>query len=176
MTGKRGFTLIELIVAIAISSIIIIPITAMLVALNTSFSNSERLSTAQTYTNMAMDIVKRELSAATSASLSNDLNTTIGKKYLYTSGGIIYLRTVTDTATDERQILRKPDLNNLHMKCNLSFESNGGKAVSVTVTILDKTSEAVIFKLSSNVYMQNTPYGITVAVSPGSVVEYKLPA
>jgi prepilin-type N-terminal cleavage/methylation domain-containing protein len=173
--GKHGFTLIELIVAIAISSIIIIPITTMLVALNTTFSASERLSTAQAYSNMAMVIVTRELSTATSSSLSNVLTSTIGKKYLYTIDGIIYLRTVTDTI-DERQILRKPDLNNLNMKCNLSFESNGGKSVSVTITILDKTSGSIIFKLSSIVFMQNTPYGITVAVSPGSVVEYSVPA
>lgn len=182
---KQGVTLIELIVAIAISSIIIVPITSLLISISTIYKASERLSTAQAYSNLAMDVVKRELSTAISGNVSSDTSDIVlnpqnpkSKKRLYTnSDGVIILNTKTTISNTNIQVLKKPDLDGLNMKCNLTFQTDNNKSVTVNVIILDKATNTVIYKLTSIVFSQNTPNGFAFPPSKfGTVVIYEYPS
>lgn len=178
--NKKGTTLIELIIALAIMTLLFVPIISILISVNKTFYTTGKLSIAQSYTNMAISIIKRELSSANTISLIDSVGTASGKKYLYVSSGIIYIRTIGNNPQD-KDVLRKPDLDGENMSCSLVFTSSGDKAINVAISINDKTTNEVIFKTSTIVYLQNTPYGLLVPPTAGqnivaSVAEYTQPS
>jgi prepilin-type N-terminal cleavage/methylation domain-containing protein len=177
--NKKGTTLIELIIALAIMTLLFAPIISIIITVNRTFYTTGKLSIAQSYTNMAISIIKRELSSANTINLIDSVGTTSEKKYLYVNNGIIYIRTIGNTPQD-KDVLRKPDLDGENMSCSLVFTSSGAKAINVDISINDKTTNDVIFKTSTIVYLQNTPYGLLVPPTAGqdiiaSVAEYTFP-
>lgn len=179
VNNKRGTTLIELIIALAIMTLLFVPLITMLITVNKTFFSTGKLSIAQAYTNFAVSAIKKELSSANTISLIDSVGTANGKKYLFINTGVIYIRTIGNTPQD-KDILRKPDLDGENMSCSLVFTSSGDKAVNISITIKDKTTNDIIFKTSTIVYLQNTPYGLLVPPTAGqnivaSVAEYTVP-
>lgn len=180
LNNKKGTTLIELITALAIMTLLFVPVITIFISINRTFFSTGKLSIAQSYTNLAINAIKRELSSANTISLIDTVGTTARKKYLFVDTGVIYIRTIGANPQD-KDILRKPDLDGENMSCSLIFTSSGDKAINVSISINEKTTNAVVFKTSTIVYLQNTPYGLLVPPTAGqnivaSVAEYTVPS
>lgn len=166
--SKYGFTIIELIVTIAIVSLLIIPIfTIFSVSFNT-FSLSSKKSAAQSLANMALDYIDNEISYAYSASIFGSFTYIEEKKYIYVLDGVIY-NNINDVNTE---VIRKDLLDKENMISAISFSSTGGKIVTVNIFIRDKTTNEAIIDIEKDMFVKNTPIGVTVGFSPGTVIEY----
>ncbi len=168
---KRGFTIAELIVAIAIVAIIGIPIFTVFLTSFNSFNLTSRASTAQSYASIALNYIINEISYAEYTTILTDYSPESGYNYIYVNNGVIYC----DKDSVISEILREDMLDKENMTSAISFSSNGGKIIIVEIFIRDKTTNEAIFEIDKEIFVQNIPPGMTIGFSPGTVVEYTMP-
>lgn len=172
--NKKGVTLIELIIAMALSIMLIIPVMIIFITANTTLFSSGKLSTAQTIANLASDKIKRELSFASNAVITNTITLQSDKYYIFVQGGMLYKKSGS-TNTDE-EIINQSMLNTEGLAIQINFNSPGGKIINAEISILEISTNNIIYKLNKSIFFQNMPDGVTIANSTGSIAEYSKPS
>jgi len=166
---KHGFTLIELIVTIAIMSIIggiVSQLFTSTYKIN-NFVNDN--SDYQTTSQIIMQKIQNELKYANSITIDVNSPTTINadKKYIYVSGG----NPVKNEGSSLSDAVSIASLQT-GLSANLTFKKNSIKSVEITVDLLKNGVK--VYTLDT-VIIANNLITSTVSGSEGQAIEYTLP-
>lgn len=158
---KHGFTLVELLVTLAILSIVLSAAFSMGSFGNKAFKKGESKSEVQSNLRLAADYITKQLRYASNVSLTNDDETTSKietNEYIYIdSSGMLkhYANGVTnDIVKISNGDVAKP----------LTFSTDAG--TNVVNFTLDGSSGKEAYSLSSSVYLLNQNSGISIVSTP----------
>lgn len=165
--AKKGFTLIELIVVIALMSIVGLGIALIFTSANDSVVTLSRQTDINVRTNAVMDIVQTQLKYAKDLKIDNAgaVGADPGKRYLYSKDGKVYLKKGVNPAQD---MFSEAYYEGYYIDITISkMETN---IVSLEVSTAVKNDPSISFSLITDVNVLNTEH---VEGESGNMVSYE---
>lgn len=163
---KKGVTLIELIVALAILGIVIIGVSSFIMFSNKTFNISEKQSDAQFNVRFASESITKELRVADTIEILDNTPAEFesDKKYIYVEGNSIKL-----FMGGYKKIILKGS-SNFTPTLTFKKKSGNGKVLNFTIDGLEENQK---FKIDSDILILNMPAPNSIlGEDSGSVVAF----
>jgi len=165
---NKGFTLIEVVVTIAIVGILSAGFVSILPTLYNSTNNSNYLSEAQTVAKMIKDNLEGELRYADAIDIKSSLPSPLVQdyEYIYISSGKIYKNSLGGTA---QSISPAPGFN--EYSYSISFAPENAKVLKVDLVIYINSKQ--VYSVSSKIFISNLGAKSITGVNPGNCISYQ---
>ena len=150
---KRGMTLIELIVVIAIVSIVITVGFSFVIFGQDVFGKGSTQAEIQSELRLASDIIKNELRYANAIDLIPDVGTVVnGSCYIYLSGNRLIYDEVDSVGNVTKRELTGPIIINSSAAFTLNMDENGLNSINIT---LESEARGQQFAVTSEILLKN---------------------
>jgi len=167
---KSGFTLIEIVVTLAVASILAAMIFQIFSSVYSVYRKINDMAEYQSYAQVIMIRIKNELKYADSVTIENDIPASIvpGNRYIYVTDGTPQLN-VGNSSSDAVSIAKLSS----GFSAELIFTKSSDKSIRVSVSIKNKGT--IVYNLDADVYLNNIVNDSISGSSQGLVIRYTLP-
>lgn len=156
---NHGFTLIEMIVAVAITGIIGAAVGVMIVAAMRANNAAVLLATARSNTAFALSIIKDNLMYASAAELRTDEAVASGKCLYVEDGSIVVYDFEAAAGEEVAQLFGRDAMEDVGTEgdlfFDLAFSTDGGSLLAVLVRVQDETGSKTYFEASTTFQLVN---------------------
>lgn len=161
--NKKGFTLIEVILAIAILSIVISAVFPAIISVNKAYTAGNERSNIQQNVRFAANFITQEIRFASSVSILSEIPSSFDytKRYIYVKNGSI----VQNVNGVEKAVF---PVNTGNLKCTLNFTGNN-KTLEYSLSAVGSGKP---YSLDSEVIVLNLGNSTIQGSGSGSVVCY----
>ena len=160
---KNGFTLIELIVTLAILTIVMSVVVSMFSFITSTNQSTKDNFNAQSTAENIIGMIKAELQYSSSVSLRNNYDPGVGldgENYIYLKNNIIYQK----IGKSPEKSISPTSLNDI--SCVLSLTISGPMTIDISINIMK--NNVTLYSLKTSIYMNNLTVAVTTSAQSGT--------